>query len=290
MSPCPPRGTDRGYVLVLVVLLVLVIGLFAGVGAQRLGSQSLSVRRQLDRYQAHHAGRGLQDAIETWMQGQRSNDIWSALDDDGFAFEITFQSGSNVRVYLSLGQSTALGDLSLVEDDALSDAARVLQELNASVSEAEFRRLTRKGGPAAVDVVRAEDPVLRAVAMAVTGNEAQAETLFTELAALRAQDEEPDENDLEAAASATGLDADRTAALQRLATTAPELWLVTVVQRSSRGDVTARYAGLTLLRTGRGNTGSGRFLTWGPLEEDTRGSRSPAGGDGSYAQPEEAAP
>ena len=268
-----PSGgrSRRAYVLVLVVMLVLVVGVFAAVGAQRMASQSYSVRRQLDRYQAHHAARGLQDAIETWMQGQRGNDIFEALDDDGFAFELRLQGGSSVRVYLRLGQSTALGDLTLVDDDVLSDAARVLSELNAIVGEADFRRLTRPGGPVAIDLLGAEDPVLRAVARAVTGDVNQAETLFGELSALRDNDEEPSASDLNDAAAATGLDEDRTEALTKLVTTAPELWEVTVVQRASSGEITARYAGLTLLSSGRTSTGSGRFITWGPVADDTEG-------------------
>ena len=105
----------RGYALVIVVLLTVVVGLTAAVGLQRQSSESLSVARQVAAYQQHHASRGMQEAIGVWLRAVNARTVGESLGEGGHALDISLADGSTLSVYLHDGQGTALADEVLID-------------------------------------------------------------------------------------------------------------------------------------------------------------------------------
>lgn len=255
----------RGYALVIVVLLTVVVGLTAAVGMQRQSSESLSVARQMAAYQQHHAARGMQEAIGVWLRAVNARTVAESLGDGGHALDISLADGSTLSVYLHDGQGTALADLTALPQANIDDAGAVLRRLATSVSEPDFRRFTREGGPMAVSVGTAPEAVLTAVAEAFVV-EGSAESLVRELVGRRRSGLALDRAMLTEACAAAGITGTERSTVLRMLVIEPELWWATAVLRAPGRGVTARYGGLVQLRSaassgGIGNAG-GSFLTW----------------------------
>jgi len=271
MTRATPRS--RGYILAITLLLLIVVGMLAATTAQRQVASSLTVKRQIDSYREHHGAMGLQSAVQMWLRVQKATSIVGLLGEDGHAFDLEFADGSTISVYLNSGQGTALTNLSSVDSDLVIAAARVVQELNSRLPNAGFNAVTRNVGPVAVDLRHAEEVVLRAAASAATDDVNKAELLVSALLQNRAG---ATRNTLSQAAVDAELSNDERSTLYNLITTTTTLWRVHLEVRRGlgRGDVVARYEGLTVLNTrGAGLdkdfTVSGGFLEWTavPLEQ-----------------------
>lgn len=274
-----PRRRQRGYALVIVVLLTLVVGLMLSVAMQREGAQSLTVARQARAYREHHAVKGIQEAIRAWVRTIDARSIDESLGEDGHALDVTLGDGTVMSVYVHDGQGTALGDLTAVPSGQVDAAGRTLRYLAELVSEDEFKRLTRPGGPAAVSVNTAPEQVLRAVLLASMPEQA-AEDVLRELLNQRASGEKIDRSMINEAARTGGAGNDGTNTALSLLSVEPELWYVRVIARKPLQGETARYGGLVRLRSGRtisSDDGTGTFITWEDLGDGPDATDPPPG-------------
>lgn len=270
---------SRGYILVVTLLLLTVVGMLAASTAQRQVSSSLTVKRQIDSYREHHGAMGLQSAVQMWLRVQKATSIIGLLGDNGHAFDLEFADGSTISIYLHSGQGTALSNLASADSETVTAAARVIQNLNSQLPNAEFRRVTRNVGPVAIDLGNADEAVLQAAAYAVTDDLNKAELLASSLLQNRVG---ATRNTLSQAAVDADISNDERTQLYNLVTTTTTLWRVHLEVRRGlgSGDVVARYEGLTVLNSqGAGIdtdfTVSGGFLEWAavPLDQGPGESR-----------------
>ncbi|GJM18980.1 MAG: hypothetical protein DHS20C14_11930 [Phycisphaeraceae bacterium] len=254
----------RGYILVIVVLLTLVVGLMTAVGMNRQSAQSRAVARQTAAYRDHHATRGIQEAIGVWLSTVNARDIGESLGPEGHALDITLDDGTTLRIHLHDGQGTALADLGTVVAADVDRAGAVLVNLHQLVGEDAFESFTRPGGAVQVSINSAPEPVLRAVLLA-TVPEGMTDDIAGILIDQRRGGTVLTRNDVIQAGTAAGATNEERGALSNALTDQPELWWVTVVARHPIRGVTARYGGLVLLRTARtrgSSAGTSSFVTW----------------------------
>lgn len=261
--------TRRAYVLPVTLLLLMVVGMLAASTAQRQIGTAKTVKRQVDAYKEHHAAMGLQSAVQVWLRVQKATTIRSLLGENGHAFDLSFEDGSVISIYLNSGQGSALSNLSTVDTEDVEPAARILAYLNANLPEEAFAARTRAAGPVAIDLSYADLPLVTAAAYAITADAAKADRLANELYSNRGG---ATRNTLSQAGIDAELDNDERALMYRLITTTTTLWRVHVeVKRGiGSGDVVARYEGLTVLNSNSAglNTDfnvSGGFLEWEPV-------------------------
>lgn len=260
-----------GYVMVIVLVLVITSGLLIGVALRRQSAQILTVQRQLDAYREHHAAQGLQELVAAWARQYEADDVPSALGEEGLAFEINLADGSDLSVYLEDAQGLALSDLSSLSGTELELAGKLLLELGGIVGERDFDRYTRPVGSPGISVQSAPEPVLRAAVYAAVPEQAQRDALLSRLENIRGGSRGVRRTDLGTALSGAGVTGDaRTDALDILTAEAVS-WRVLIEQTRDRR-VTARYEGVTRLRTGSGpgqspgQTSAGMFLSWRELD------------------------
>lgn len=268
----------RGFVMPLVLLALVVVGLGVGVSMSRFAAETRVVERQLRAYHEHHAGMGLQEAIGAWLKQQTGRAIADLLDPvTGHAMDIELADGSIVSVYLRDGQGTALADLSALPSTQVDEAGVILRNLATSMRAEEYLRLTRSVGPSSISVNAASEPVLRAVAIAISGD--RGEDLANEIIRTRARSGAVTRQDITTAVGAAGLTNEQRVQALRLFATDVELWAIIVELKGGRGldrgKLLSRYGGLARLRVGatgrRGSTSAGNaselgsFLTWKDL-------------------------
>lgn len=264
----PPRSaSERGFALVLTVLLTLVVGFGIAVSLRRQGAQTLAVERQLRAYQEHHGQMGLQDAIRVWLGEQRSQSLPDALGERGHALDLVLTDGSIVSVYLADGQARALGVLTGVTGRSLDDATRVLEALQTLAGARGLDAYTRGAGPVAISIATAPRAVVRAAFRAALGEDGDRSA--DELLRLRDAGEVIDRATLNGITSANTRNAEGRSMLNRLLAYDPTLWTVLVeIRQRAGGRLTARYGGLVQISSNRGRqasamgSGGNTFLTW----------------------------
>ncbi|MEM7629528.1 MAG: hypothetical protein AAF356_08935 [Planctomycetota bacterium] len=265
----------RGYVMAIVLVLVITSGLLIGVALRRQGAQTLTINRQIDAYREHHAAQGLQELVAAWARQYSAANVKEALGEEGLAFTIDLADGSELSVYLEDAQGLALADLSGLEGNELRLAGRLLLELGAITGEADFERYTRAAGPAAISVSGAPEAVLTAAVRAAVPDVAQQDALLSRLIGLRDLGREVRATDLGTALSGAGVSGDARSDMLELLQADAEAWRVLIEQTRDRR-VTARYEGVTELRTSAGGGGgatpgsssAGMFLSWRELDPD----------------------
>lgn len=159
----------RGFAMVLVVLLTLVVGLGIAILFQRHGVASLAARRQADDYIARHAGLGMRELISRWLSTVRGK-VADSIEGDGFAFTLEFSDGQRIDVYMRDAQGTSLADTS-----ALTGRRREIVELMKFYLEQtpleDQQHLLRRHGPSEICIASAPPEVLLALAQAIVGPE-----------------------------------------------------------------------------------------------------------------------
>jgi hypothetical protein len=268
-----PRTQRRAFVMPLVLLALVVVGLGVGVSMSRFAAETRVVERQLRAYHEHHAGMGLQEAIGAWLKQQTGRAIADVIDPlTGHAMDIELADGSIVSVYLRDGQGTALADLSALPSNQVDEAGVILRNLATTMSASDYLRFTRSVGPSSISVNAATEPVIRAVAMAITND--RAEDLANEIIRTRARSGTVTRQDINTAVGAAGLTNEQRTQALRLFATDVEL---KGGRGLDRGKLLSRYGGLARLRVGAtGRRGAaatnpaelGSFLTWRDLGND----------------------
>jgi len=260
----------------MVILLMVVVSLGIGVAMTRYSAQAKSVSRQVDKYQEHHLGRGLQEAIGAWLRQQNGRDLREVLEPQtGHAMDIILADGSEVSVLLRDAQGAALSNLTARSDLEVEEGGMLLRNLAANTSESAYLRSTRPFGPFKISISSADERVLDAAARVVAGS--LADRFLAELGSLRDQIEPITRTDLTRVATASGLSSEQRAAVFRIFATDVELWAVIIEVRAGRGmqkgHVISRYGGVTRIRVNNRNSSGnpmelGAFITWRELPMD----------------------
>lgn len=268
------RGARPGFAFVMVILLMVVVSLGVGVAMTRYSAQTKTVARQVAKYQEHHLGRGLQEAIGAWLRQQNGRDLHEVLEEDtGHAMEIILADGSQVSVYLRDAQGALLSNLTGLNDVQVEEGGLILRNLAANSTEPEYLRLTRPFGPFAISVDSASPRVLDAAARVVAGS--LADQFLAELDSARDSGEPINRTALTRVATSAGLSSEQRAAMFRVFATDVELWAVIIEVRAgsglSRGRVISQYGGITRIRVNSRNSSGnpmelGAFVTWRELE------------------------
>jgi type II secretory pathway pseudopilin PulG len=174
----------RAFALPLVVLLTVIAGIILAAMLDRFGTQQTFAQRQLDQYRDHHIARGLQEAIQAWVNSvdTQTQSLKASLGDRGKAFDLELD-GQRITVYLEDGQGTALAEFAGLSPDEMRTAAEVLNQLHQNARR-ESRQLIRREGPLAVSVRSADERVLTAVARACCDS-ARATRVVSELMRVR---------------------------------------------------------------------------------------------------------
>ncbi len=177
----------RGFALPLVVMLTVIAGILLAAMLERFGTQQTFAQRQLEQYRDHHIARGLQEAMQAWVNSvdTQTQSLKASLGERGKAFDLELD-GQRVTVYLRDGQGTALAEFAGLSPEEMGTAAEVLDQLRQQDSR-EARQLIRREGPLAVSVRAADERVLTAVARACSSS-ARAPRVVAEL--MRVRDEE----------------------------------------------------------------------------------------------------
>ena len=272
-NPAPTRSR-RAFAFVMVILLMIVVSLGIGLAMMRFSAQTKTVARQVTKYQEHHLGRGLQEAIGAWLRQQNGRDLHEVLEPEtGHAMDILLDDGSEVSVYLRDAQGAALSNLTNLSDLEIEEGGLLLRNLAASTSETQYLKDTRPFGPFRISIASASDRVLDAAARVVAGS--LADRFLAELGSVRFSDQAITRTDLTRIATASGLDAEQRAALFRVFATDIELWAVIIEVRAGaglrQGQIIARYGGVTQIRLSSNNRSGnpmelGAFITWRELE------------------------
>jgi hypothetical protein len=260
----------------MVVLLMLVVSMGIGLAMMRFSAQTKSVTRQVSKYQEHHLGRGLQEAIGAWLRQQNGRDLHEALEPEtGHAMDIILADGSEVSVFLRDAQGAALSNLTNESDVQIEEGGIILRNLASATTEEQYLRETRPFGPFNISIASASDIVLQAAAQVVAGG--LADRFLAELGSLRENPNAISRTELTRIATASGLDSEQRAALFRVFATDIELWAVIIEVRAGggmrQGQLIARYGGVTNIRSSSTNrsgnpTELGAFITWRELELD----------------------
>lgn len=274
----------RGFALPMVVLLAMVGAIMAAVMLERQAAQQLSVQRQLARYDVHHTGRGVEEAVGTWLNTVQSEPVENLVGKDGHALDIELKDGRIVSIFLTDAQGTVLGDLSGVEGAKAGAAAGIIDRLRAAVGAENLPALLRAAGPLAVNANTASQEVLTAVAEVVLKESAAAS--FAESIIRERKDGKPPPGKLNEALTEAGATPEERTALLKWVTEKPTLYRLKAEvrgpDRQQTGQVLIigatklldRYSGLVVLepKTG-GGRGAGTnsqdllqplrpFLTW----------------------------
>lgn len=261
----------RGVALPMALMLTVVVGLIAAVALNRFGVQSMTVDRQVRGYQAHHMGRGLQEAFGAWLDRVRAGGIADSIGDDGRAFDLTLPDGTMFRAYLRDGQGTLLADvLALPQNEAINAAAAynaLIDRHPAGVVEANIRHV----GPAAVSINGASEPVLDAVVHGLLPGD-QAGKLLRELLRARSEDDEVSREDLSTALGTANIEPTLRQAVTTMLATEPELWLASIDLLGRRGELLRRYEGYISLKQSVSLSQPNPFLTFDevPIEYPPR--------------------
>lgn len=272
-SPSRP-AQRRAFAFVMVILLMIVVSMGIGLSMMRFSAQSKTVAREVTKYQEHHLGRGLQEAIGAWLRQQNGRDLYEALEPEtGYAMDIILADGSEVSVYLRDAQGAALSNLTNLSEMEIEEGGLLLRNLAGSTTERQYLRDTRPFGPFRISIASASDRVLDAAARVVAGS--LADRFLAELDSIRYDTDTITRSDLTRVATGSGLDAQQRAAMFRVFATDVELWAVIIEVRSgtgmNRGQVVARYGGITQIRLSSNNRSGnpmelGAFITWRKLE------------------------
>jgi hypothetical protein len=270
------QSERRAFAFVMVILLMLVVSLGIGVAMVRFSAQTKSVSRQVTKYQEHHLGRGLQEAIGAWLRQQNGRDLNEALEPEtGHAMDIVLADGSEVSVYLLDAQGAALSNLTNRSELEIEEGGLLLRDLAQTTTEEQYLRETRPFGPFKISIASASTEVLEAAAQVIAGS--LKDKFLAELGSLRDSPEQISRTELTRLATSAGLDSEQRAALFRFFATDIELWAVIIEVRAGngaqQGRLIAQYGGITRIRLSSSNRSGnpmelGAFVTWKELDPD----------------------
>lgn len=252
----------RAYAMVLVILLASVAGLTIAVMLDRHAQAALAEQRTVRGYERYHEQQGMRDLVSTIKNflGSTARDR-----DDAEEIRMITEDGLVYTVRVRDEQGRILVDPTSSEGPVMRRAADLLRQTEGDAA----RKYFRDRGPVRVNVNTAPEPVLGAIIRAIDP-EGPADA-FAQAVARARRDRPIKEQDLAAIFNDVGLDQEVVAIAVRGLAVESGLTGVEVEIRDREGRVAARYAGLGIPRSQRGN-GVGSewvFLTFDHVEQFT---------------------
>lgn len=156
--------TDRGYALILALLLLGLVTLTLGWNLRRLNVYGASVQVRADGYLEHHERLGVRDLATVWASRVSSelepDEMLEMADDGAVDFEVFLPDGTLLELFLRDGQASFLANFSLAED--ASEREEMLRVLAALPSDRPD--LVRMAGPREVSIRSVDDVLIDAMA------------------------------------------------------------------------------------------------------------------------------
>ncbi len=274
MSPnaLQERSRRRGYALILAVLAVAGISIMLGVMLERQLTQRLAVSRQVEAYQRHHAAKGYQEIIDSWIRSLAGRTLASMITDGQRVLTLDLGEGVRAEVFFEDAQGSVLASPSGLTGRDFDRVQSMRAALPTGARDPALPPLTRDVGPVPVSMRSAPPEVLEAAFASVAGLDGARE-FAQRLLAIRA--EQPiQQADVAKVALALGVEPEERARLNDVLVSEPALWYVTVeMRRGTSGALVAREGGHIVVsprRPGRSGAGgiwekSSAFLTWQKL-------------------------
>lgn len=161
MNP-PRQARQRGFVFLLVMMLLAVASILIGVSLQRAATQSAIANAQIDGYRRHHEMLGIRDYCRFWLRDREldAKKLSEYARTGEVAHRLVLENNTVVLISVKDGQGTmlrALGDITQ------PDTRRWIVEVLARMP-LERADLTRRSGPPQVSLHAAPDEVLDAIA------------------------------------------------------------------------------------------------------------------------------
>lgn len=160
------RAAPRAFALPLVIILSLAASLAVVVLLDRQSAATLTVRRQVDAYHAHHISFGMREMVSKWLRQFRGV-IDENLDSDGLAFSLQLSGGHKVNVYMEDAQGLALSDASQFVGRRREIIEFMSGYIQTTANPEDVDKLLRPVGPGMISVVGAPREVLVALASAI---------------------------------------------------------------------------------------------------------------------------
>jgi hypothetical protein len=269
--------SGRGFVMPVVILLTLVVGFMSAVLLQRISTQDLSVRRELEAYRSKHFERGVREVVGEWTTSLIGQPLASMVDEEGHALDLQLPDGSVASVFIFDGQGAVLAEPQGLTDEQRHDGAGIIRALHVISGGHPSPSWFRPVGPLRVSAMGAPEEVLRAIGMYATRGRGGS-GFAAALVEARHGSEELQQADLDRATTADEMTPEEKQVVNRLIALKPEVWGMVVEVYGARGDLQARYAGrFTLPGDASKGMGSlqtlGKFLSWEALPLEDEGAR-----------------
>jgi hypothetical protein len=244
---------------------------------QRISTQDLTVRRELESYRSKHFERGVREVVGEWTTSLVGQPLASMVDEDGHALDLELPDGSVASVYLLDGQGSALAEPQGLTEEQRHDGAGIIRALHVLSGGRPSPSWFRPVGPLRVSAMGAPEEVLRAIGMYATGGKGGS-AFAAALVDARGQSEELQQSDMDAAMAAEEMTPEQKQVVNRLIALKPDVWGVVVEVYDPRGGLEGRYAGrFTLPGDASRGMGSlqtlGKFLSWEQLPPEDEGAR-----------------
>ena len=159
-SAAHPAPNQRGFVFLLVLLLLAVSVTIIGAGLTRTVMQARAAEIQLDAYRQHHEMLGVRDTVFTFLRNKTTDEITAIAASGKDAQRIELDDGVTMRMTIADGQ----GKLLLTNVDEIENTnerdwlIHALQYLPAD----QYHDLTRRAGPIRLSLRGTPDEVLYA--------------------------------------------------------------------------------------------------------------------------------
>ncbi len=263
----PVRSRDRGFVLLLVIVVLALATTIAAWNLRRASLQAQAVQRQIDNYELHHEMLGVRDIVTVWLQRDADTSKmpeYAASAAPAYAVELP--DGKRVRVHVRDGQGTLLANLNAVKDDP---AQRLMLLAALARIPSDRPDLVRRSGPWEVSIRAMPDEVIDAIAGDVRA-------LAAALRILR-DDTEADNSQLADRLQTIGLDPALVQRQLSMLTFEPRLWALdveTVVPAIGTRPPEIRY--YTVLAEVTGSGQRVRVHEWRPVDSEAGRARAEA--------------
>lgn len=266
-------GRREAFALPLALLMTVAATLLVTVMLERQLSRRLAVQRQVEAYQLHHAAKGFQEIIDSWLRSLSGASVASMIRDGDRVLTLELADGMLAEVYFADAQGSVLASPAGLTGQDYTDARLMVAALPKGRRDPGLPPLTRSVGPLAVSLRSAPTEVLEAVFTAAVGSTGARE-FAQRLLDIRSQGP-IQQSDIAKVALALEIPGEKRARLNDLLVPEPSLWFVTVEIRrgSGSGAVVAREGGHIVVagrRPGRNRSQaiwekSSSFLTWQKL-------------------------
>ena len=266
------RRTRRGYALVLAALAAAGVTTMLGVMLERQLTQRLGISRQIEAYQRHHAAKGYQELIDSWIRSLSGRSLASMIVDGQRVLTLDLGEGLRAEISFTDAQGAVLGSPAGLTGRDFERVQAMRAALPTGARDPSLPALTRSVGPVPVSMRSAPAEVLEAAYASIGGRDGARE-FAQRILSIRAGGT-VQQSDVAKIAITLQVTPEIRARLNEVLVAEPALWFVTVeLKRGSSGTVVGREGGHIVVaprRPGRGGAGgiwekSSAFLTWQKL-------------------------